>query len=730
MSDAAVAGNGVAGSGVAGMSDAGDASIVGSPDGGPFAPGTGCGRPLPLDQPATRPGTSVGYLEYRVMGTGANLTDVNAPAKAGPRTFWVRVPQDYDPNRRYRVVYLLQSCGSFEVANTSTYPLYQEAAGGTEEAIYVAIDVPENSDSACYDSRDGLSSQEWEAFQLFQDVVDANYCVDPERIYVVGGSFGGADVANMWGCYFAGQPTPPRKFSPKYHVRAQVTVSGGEPAVQPACGGPVAALWIHDSGDVGNPISGSIAALARVGRMNGCDTTYTDLSLQAPWHAEVPAIGNVCKKFTGCPAEDPVVFCTTTGMSRTDQRSRLIPAAKLFFDEIEANVGADGGVGASDAGVGTPTDGSGCRPELPTKCGLACVSLQSDDANCGACAHACDAGSTCGGGKCTAPTQVVQHVDQGPGAVCPTTISLALADATLYWAEQQTGRIMSVPTAGGTPQVVAMGEEEADAIAVRGGRVFWRVSPNPAAIPPSTGKPAIRTRPTQGGLVTTAYEAPVPSSIFSFAASSDGQTVYVGGGSSGLLKVPAIGGATTPVTMYSYEGPTAMAVEGTQLVTLAGPYDGNGNVDVIDLASGALPSCSATDPITNAPAPVGCRQIARGQGRLSSSVSINDGQVYWADLDHVSVNALSPAGTGYVPYSIVTTVGGSIASMALGSDAVFFSVVNDPAVGGDWIGKAALASGSPPIRIARTSGPGQSLVTDGARVYWVTSTCDITSATP
>jgi hypothetical protein len=71
-----------------------------------------------------------------------------------------------------------------------------------------------------------------------------------------------------------------------------------------------------------------------------------------------------------------------------------------------------------------------------------------------------------------------------------------------------------------------------------------------------------------------------------------------------------------------------------------------------------------------------------------------------------------------------------MAALAIGTDAVFFSAVNDPAAGGDWIGKAALAPGSPPVRIARTNGPGPSLVTDGTRVYWSTSSCDITSATP
>jgi len=85
----------------------------------------GCGKPLPSAQPPTRAGTPIGYLQYTVMGTGATL-DGTIPAKAGPRTFWVRVPADYNPNRKYRTVYLGQACGGIGVANTATYLLYNE----------------------------------------------------------------------------------------------------------------------------------------------------------------------------------------------------------------------------------------------------------------------------------------------------------------------------------------------------------------------------------------------------------------------------------------------------------------------------------------------------------------------------------------------------------------------------------------------------------------------------
>jgi poly(3-hydroxybutyrate) depolymerase len=130
-------------------------------------------------------------------------------------------------------------------------------------------------------------------------------------------------------------------------VRAQAVVAGGEPPDQPACNGPVAAIFIHDTNDDADIISGNLSALARVGRMNGCDTNYDPttavtttqplnpaFSNQAPWHPENPLLAG-CVTFTGCPENYPVVFCTTEGLGHSDQRERATAAFTLFFDALE-----------------------------------------------------------------------------------------------------------------------------------------------------------------------------------------------------------------------------------------------------------------------------------------------------------------------------------------------------------------------------------------------------------
>jgi poly(3-hydroxybutyrate) depolymerase len=315
--------------------------IVPPPDGGPDAPppplhpiGTGCGKHLPLDQPITVPDFPAGYKHYTVMGTGATLAGPQS-AKVGERTFWVRVPADYDFNKKYPVIYIGQGCGGYGVADTSTLQLFKTSQGGNEEAIYVALDIPRDmADQDCYDEQDGPTSQEWEAFALFQSTVDANYCVDNDRVYVSGYDSGGL-LAVMWGCYFAGDGTKPasnparqRVFAPEYHVRALASDAQFILPItpDPACNGSVAAIWIIDTIDTG--YGSAQTARDRVLQMNGCTGSPT-----ASWHPELPNMDG-CLQYTACPAAYPVVFCTTTGFGHADQHERAIPAFTTFFAEL------------------------------------------------------------------------------------------------------------------------------------------------------------------------------------------------------------------------------------------------------------------------------------------------------------------------------------------------------------------------------------------------------------
>ncbi len=169
---------------------------------------SGCGMPLSSATSTTVAGSPKGYTQYTVMGTGLTLAGT-LPAKKGARTFWVRVPADYDPTHHYRLVYLGQGCGGYDSANTATFQLYSVAQGGDEEAIYVAIDLPTDmANMDCYDNEDGPKSQEGggvPALPLLRRLaLLRRRGQDLHRGYSTGGW-----LSNMWGCYFAGDGEHP-----------------------------------------------------------------------------------------------------------------------------------------------------------------------------------------------------------------------------------------------------------------------------------------------------------------------------------------------------------------------------------------------------------------------------------------------------------------------------------------------------------------------------------------
>ena len=163
--------------------------------------------------------------------------------------------------------------------------------------------------------------------------------VDNDAVFVAGYNSGGA-LANMWGCYFAGDGAhpwngkpggapgaAPRRFAPRFHIRAQaVTYGVAEPDNDPPCNGLIAAIWIDDQyyGDR------AATARARVLAMNGCASATPRT---APWHPEVEGVG-VCQQYIDCPKSTPVVSCTTIHEGMSDGHERAIPAFKLFFDEV------------------------------------------------------------------------------------------------------------------------------------------------------------------------------------------------------------------------------------------------------------------------------------------------------------------------------------------------------------------------------------------------------------
>jgi len=223
------------------------------------------------------------------------------------RAYNVKLPPDYDPALPYRVIFLGPGCGGSYAA---TFEIDKFDMG---QAILVGLNFAPGFEKDCFDDNN-VDSFEYPYFDMLHKDVESKFCVDTKHEFYAGYSTG-SWLANMLGCKFAGL------------LRAQGGVSGELPPL-PTCAGPIAAMFIHDMMDMGNAYAGSVAASKRILSINKCVGTDT-----APYDVGPGAIvpsGSQCVKYTGCPVDYPVVFCTTMGQGHSSQPA-LAPAALWNF---------------------------------------------------------------------------------------------------------------------------------------------------------------------------------------------------------------------------------------------------------------------------------------------------------------------------------------------------------------------------------------------------------------
>lgn len=284
---------------------------------------SGCGRALPPEQMDF-------FSNFHVDQTGATLADPQ-PTRAGERQFYVQVPDDYDRERPYRVVYQdRRECNGRGALDTTAKDLSRKDAGGDDQAVYVDVLGPiDGLETTCYDTDSGDDSIEYEAFALMHEFVESHYCVDNDRIFVEGVERGGA-LANLLGCYFAG--TDARQFSPRWSIRGRAVVDGWLPESTPTpCNGPGAAIWLQAPND-----NAAQAALALALESNGCDET------SVPWAPAAQIAGlapRACQLYTGCDADTrqqfPLVYCTADQIGGAARAALAIPTFTAFFDSLD-----------------------------------------------------------------------------------------------------------------------------------------------------------------------------------------------------------------------------------------------------------------------------------------------------------------------------------------------------------------------------------------------------------
>ena len=298
-------------------------------------PSAGCGKP------ATQAAGQYKEFSLTVECEGANARD---------RLYYVRLPPNYDPARPYRTVYLGPGCGPPQdlVGESKVYPMQDVSDPdailvGMEQGFYNKAEYSSASCTATGDGGDSTTlchycfddgaatttpeSFEYAYFDRLHKQVENDFCVDTSKQFFAGYSSGGW-MAHQLGCQFPDV------------LRAQASVTGGLPAVirdgvKTCVDHPIAAFLIHDAMDTANVYAGSVAALERLLQLNNCGAPMRSATTEPYTIAGVPNNADFnCLRYTGCPAEYPIVFCTSRGKAHGAQTTAAVPGFWQFFESL------------------------------------------------------------------------------------------------------------------------------------------------------------------------------------------------------------------------------------------------------------------------------------------------------------------------------------------------------------------------------------------------------------
>jgi hypothetical protein len=306
--------------------------------------------PAPLAKRSAGCGKSAGHAAGQYVERP--LAVACAAEDARERLYYVRLPASYDPNRAYRTVYLAPGCGPPQPQIPDQIKAYPMESASGDDAILIEMEAglynkAEYNNATCSNDPDAGSgnlchfcfddgaaslspdSVEYGYFDRLHKQIEDDYCVDATRQFYAGYSSGGW-MAHQLGCQFPDV------------LRAQASVTGGLPpairdGAKTCVDKPIAAFLIHDFNDQSNIYQGSVAAVNRLLALNGCSGgTTMDTAPSAPY--TITGVPNTatfsCVQYTGCPAQYPIVFCTSQDQQHNAQTSAAVPGFWEFFSRL------------------------------------------------------------------------------------------------------------------------------------------------------------------------------------------------------------------------------------------------------------------------------------------------------------------------------------------------------------------------------------------------------------
>lgn len=233
----------------------------GAAGGGGGAPSSGCGN-------AAAP-TGVMNESIDVGGTS--------------RTYVLSVPVGYDPNTPLALVFAWHGLGGSGSLARLYFGVEQGAAGG---AIFVYADglvVPQGGTGWDLD----VNGDDVLLFDALLAHIEQTYCVDANRVFSTGHSFGGY-FSNTLGCARADV------------LRAIAPVAGGGPFAL-SCTGPLSAWLAHGQNDPTVDITQGEASRDHWLGEDGCSTSTS------------PVDPPPCEAYAGCQNGTAVTWCAHTG---------------------------------------------------------------------------------------------------------------------------------------------------------------------------------------------------------------------------------------------------------------------------------------------------------------------------------------------------------------------------------------------------------------------------------
>jgi len=292
-----------------GMGGRGSAGRMGNGGG---APGTGGAGPTGTGgMSSTTPGMSAGCGKAPTIASSMYNNGTRIPIMAAnmQRRFWTSFPTDYNNAKPYRLVIAFHQLNGNDVQmyNNKYYHLMNLDTDHT--TIFVAPNGQSNG-APCSGTGNGESGCGWPngsnadvalADAVVQQVED-NFCIDTNRIFANGWSYGGA-MSYETAC------ARPAGVAMGY-LRAVAVYSGSSQISQGPCPPthPVAYYASHGTQDSVLQYSGGVSMAQNFAKANGCN-----------WATPPQATGNhVCTNLMGCMAGYPVEFCSFVGPHTPD----------------------------------------------------------------------------------------------------------------------------------------------------------------------------------------------------------------------------------------------------------------------------------------------------------------------------------------------------------------------------------------------------------------------------